>query len=475
MRDGMWRPPVAPAPLRTHPRHRSVGAADYSPIASVALEEPEQYARQTRLGVKEHPLRDALLAEVHARPFDVLSPPADLAHLVVYTGSERSAGEHEHLLRLSRRLGLPDPSPDAAHCVLDGRGIRVRWERHTEFATYTIVVHDDGDQPLRGRAIEKVPAQWLAALPGELISATELAMVRDEIDPTHWFDPEGSLAAGHCAGGAAEVWTDFRAGADGFVRFLVRDHHLSRAQAGRLVKRLLEIETYRLMALLGFHEARELAPAITAMEGRLGELTDRLADVSGIENERSLLDDLSSLSSEVERQMARTNFRFAATAAYGALVRRRIRALREERIEGHSTVAEFMERRFEPAMDTCEHMQDRLERLSRRLGRAANLLRTRVDVALEAQNRDLLETMNSRVRLQLRLQQTVEGLSVLILSYYAVGLIYYGLNGLAATGVPVAVDLLTGLSVPVVVVLTGVGVHLVRKRVTGAEPRDPPV
>lgn len=431
------------------------------------------YARKTRLGVREHPLRDDLLAEVHARPFDVLSPPADLAHLVLYTGTGRSDDEYAHLLRLARRLGLPDPAREADHCVLDGHGVRIRWERHTEFATFTLLVHDDGQAPFRGRALEQIPLEWLAGLPGELVSATELGMVNTPVDPTRWFEPEGSAAACLCSGGAAEVWTDFRAGADGFVRFLVRDHHMTQAQAGRLVKRLLEIETYRLMALLGLPMARSVAPDITRIETRLGELTDQLADVAGLASERGLLDELSRLSAEVERHMAQTNFRFGATRAYGALVRRRIRALREERIEGYSTLAEFMERRFAPAMDTCEHMRDRLDRLALRLSRAANLLRTRVDVALEAQNRDLLETMNSRVRLQLRLQQTVEGLSVIILGYYAVGLLGYGLKGLKATGMDVPVDLITGASIPIVLAAVGFGVHLIRRRVASAEPKDP--
>jgi uncharacterized membrane-anchored protein len=431
------------------------------------------FARKSRLGIREHPLRDDLLAEVHARPFDVLSPPADLVHLVMYSGTERRDDEHAHLLRLSRRLGLPDPARESNHCVMDGHGIRIRWERHTEFATITFAVPGDTDSPFRGRALERVPMEWLSGLPGELISATELAMVNTEVDPGRWFESEGSTAACLCAGGAAEVWTDFRAGADGFVRFLVRDHHLTQAQAGRLVKRLLEIETYRLMALLALPLARELAPDIARMETRLGELTEQLADVAGLPSERGLLDELSRLSAEVERQMAQSNFRFGATQAYGALVRRRIRALRESRIEGHSTLAEFMERRFAPAMDTCEHVRDRLDRLARRLSRAANLLRTRVDVALEAQNRDLLETMNARVRLQLRLQQTVEGLSVIILGYYAVGLLAYGLKGLKAVGVDIPVDLLTGLSIPVVLTAVGFGVHIIRRRVASAEPNDP--
>jgi uncharacterized membrane-anchored protein len=196
---------------------------------------------------------------------------------------------------------------------------------------------------------------------------------------------------------------------------------------------------------------------------------DRLATVSDLADERDLLTALSELSAQVERLMARTNFRFSATAAYGTLVRRRLNALREQRIEGVRTLDEFMERRLAPALDTCVHMGERLERVSSRVSRAANLLRTRVDVALEAQNRDLLESMNRRARLQLRLQETVEGLSTVILSYYAVSLAGYAFRGLHSIGLMPNPELATAITIPVIAITVAIGIRQVRKRVTRAD------
>ena len=91
---------------------------------------------------------------------------------------------------------------------------------------------------------------------------------------------------------------------------------------------------------------------------------------------------------------------------------RRIAELREGRVEGMPTLREFVERRLLPAMKTCETVARMQEGLSARISRASELLRTRVDIELERQNQELLAQMNRRAKLQLRLQETVEGLSV---------------------------------------------------------------
>jgi uncharacterized membrane-anchored protein len=145
-----------------------------------------------------------------------------------------------------------------------------------------------------------------------------------------------------------------------------------------------------------------------------------------------------------------------------------VQELREERVEGLQTIDEFLERRLAPAMRTCEAVMARLETLSARIARAGELLRTRVDVALEAQNSDVLRSMNRRAKMQLRLQQTVEGLSIAAISYYLVGLV--GLVGYAAkaaktTGLSLDVDIVTGLSIPVVVGLVGAALWRLRRQV----------
>lgn len=424
--------------------------------------------------VTVHPLREALLHEAHARPFESLSSPLRVSHLVVQTGTSKRQEEVAHMAALSQHFDRAEPSEEAAHFILEAPDFRLRWERHTEFSTYTIFANGAEEWPFSNPAIALLPVDWLGQLPGELLSAMHVTLLSGDVFDqsgtvlTDILQPE-SLAGSYAAGGAARVWTDFIADEQGYLRFLVANDGLTAQQAGRLVQRLLEVETYRFMALLGFPLARELGPDVTAMERELGALMDRLATVSELSEERDLLAALSQLSARVERLMAKTNFRFSATAAYGTLVRRRLNALREQRIEGLSTLDEFMERRLAPALDTCVHMGERLERVSRRLSRAANLLRTRVDVALEAQNRDLLDSMNRRARLQLRLQQTVEGLSVVVMSYYTVSLIGYALRGAGSAGWVVSPEVLTALSIPVVIAGIAIGVRVLRRRATRSD------
>lgn len=433
---------------------------------------PQDHVRNNEADIREHPLRHALLHEVHARPFESLEGPLELSHFAMFSGTDSVDEELRHLTALATRVGVAPPREGSDHYVLQAPDFRMRWERHTEFSTYTIITDTVGGGT--ACALSKAPRRWLNELPGELLAACHLTIAREadganEADMTDSFDPT-SLAGSRVAGDAASVWTDFRVGVDGFTRLRVLDRGLQPSQAGRLVRRLLEVETYRVMALLGFPLARQVSPEMTGMESGLGDLMDQLAGVADLNTEREMLSELSELSARVERLMARTNFRFSATQAYGTLVKRRLMALRERRIEGVSTLSEFMDRRLAPALDTCEGTRERLDRLSKRLSRAANLLRTRVDVALEAQNRDLLDSMNRRARLQLRLQETVEGLSVVIISYYAIGLINYGLKGAKAGGMGLPVELLTGLSIPVVVAGVAYSLHRIRSRVRRAEP-----
>jgi len=152
-------------------------------------------------------------------------------------------------------------------------------------------------------------------------------------------------------------------------------------------------------------------------------------------------------------------------------VRERLEALDEEAVPGHDTWAGFLRRRVAPAMRTCRSVEERQANLSRKLTRATTLLRTWVDVEVERQNRDVLASMNNRARLQLRLQQTVEGLSVAAVSYYVVGLIGYLAKGFLAFDHVVPPEVVTAASVPVAVLLVWWGVRRVRR--SHSEPGKP--
>jgi uncharacterized membrane-anchored protein len=357
------------------------------------------------------------------------------------------------------------PGENAAHLTRDLGGLRLKWERHSEFSTYTFLRFDAFAGPFAGSALDLLPADWLERLPGEVIAALHVTVdstPRAPEDLAALFD--GNMLIGSTVlGGAGEVWTDFRLHADGFGRALVVDRGLSRGQTGRLLQRLVEIETYRMMALLAFPVARHAFFEVSRMDRGLADIVTELADPEVVQNDRELLDRLTALAAEAERLDAATSFRLSAARAYYDIVNRRIGELREERVPGVQTVGEFMDRRLAPAMRTCETAAERQQLLGRRAARAGDLLRTRVDIALEEKNRDLLRSMNRRAKLQLRLQETVEGLSVVAISYYLLGLVLYAAKGLKGAGLPVDPDVAALVALPVILGAVALGVRRLRR------------
>lgn len=402
----------------------------------------------------DHPLRSVLIEEVHARPFAAIEPPEHASHLAFVSGEEASAEDFAHLVRLChRRGGVALPTPGAKHFTVDFGAFRLKWERHGEFCTYTFFYHRSFEQPFSISAIAAVPSDWLEAIPGRRLVAVHVA-VEPRDRPPHSVADLGAvfrcetLSGSRVFGGAAMAWTDFAVHEDGFGRILVRDISLDPLEAGRLVQRLLEIETYRMMALVGLPHVQEHGPQIRQIEQETAQIARSMSEIAGLEDTRAMLSRLSGLSADVEGITARIIYRMDATRAYFALVRRRIEHLREERLERLQTIEEFMERRLAPAMQTCEAMARRLDSLSRRLARATDLLRTQVDVALEEQNRDILLSMDRRARLQSRLQRILEVISVVALTYYLTVLLITILEALKAAGLPLDVRLVAGAAIP---------------------------
>jgi uncharacterized membrane-anchored protein len=437
-------------------------AAEMSP-----KEMPADDARASPLLPAEHPLRRSLADEVHARPYEPLRGPVHASHLAFATGEGADAAELAHLGALCRRYGVEAPPAGVNHFAADFDGLRLRWERHTEFSTYTFYRDGGFGDPFAETAIDLVPADWLAALGGPLLAAVHVALdaARRPADEMAAIFAGHSVIGSGAAGGAAEVFTDFHIQDDGWSRLLIFDVSLTPGQAGRLVQRLLEIETYRVMALLGLPVARALAPALTEMGNGLAEIIAAIAGPAGETEDRALLARLTDLAARAEHRAAEDSYRFSAAKAYYALVLKRIEELREQRIPGMQTIGEFMERRLAPAMKTVESTVERHDTLSRRIARAGDLLRTRVDIALEEKNRDLLRSMDRRAALQLRLQETVEGLSVVAISYYLLGLLGYTARGLSAAGLHFDTDLAELIGLPIVLALVAVGVRRLRRAI----------
>jgi len=380
----------------------------------------------------EHSERRDLNDEVHARPPLRVAEPALVTHFAYQTGEHGAARDFEHVAALCRQFAVPQPPAGARQWLIATGDRLIRWERHTEFATLTHVASDPGlAQPWPAMApavtviMETLPAPCMVAV-NLLVEAAEREAKPERVAAL--FNP-ADLVASTIGGEDAEAWTDFRIGPDGFNRILIRNRQLTVGRLGRMVQRLLEIETYRMMALLGLATARTTGPELARMERRLNEIVSRTA-VEGGDDDHKLLDELTGLAAESVALASRSRYRFSATAAYADLVEDRLGDLREGRIEGYQRIGVFLERRFRPAIKTCAASLRRQDELARGIAQASNMLRTRVDVKLEEQNGALLRAMEERSRAQLRIQQAVEGLSVFAITYYLLALVKMMAEGL---------------------------------------------
>jgi uncharacterized membrane-anchored protein len=412
-----------------------------------------------------HPDRDLLAGELHARPPMPIAGPMAISRLAQLRdpGADRHAATL-HLEGLCRRHGVAPPAPGADFLRADFGAFVLRYERHTEFDGWTFLRPRATQEPFAETAIAAVPADWLAGLPGRTLVAAHLAL-RPAPPETPPGPPacfvQDHLAGAILAGGAAIAWTDFRVGPDGFTRVLIEDRGMPPAQAGRVAQALWEVETYRLLALLALPQARACTPELGRASASLAALAARLPGLAALEDERRALEELTDLATTIERLAAQTVDRFSASRAYRALVAQRLQALREDRLQDLPTLAEYLERRLDPAMATVEATGTRIATLSERCGRAVDLLRARVAVAQEAQSQKLLAAMADTGRAQLRLQETVEGLSVAAISYYVLSLAGYALKPLPWSG-QLDSDLLLALLVPVVAAL--VWIRMRRRR-----------
>ncbi|WP_090691363.1 DUF3422 family protein [Nitrosomonas sp. Nm34] len=421
------------------------------------------------LGLPEYSERHDLHAELNADVYELVSIPAQLSHLVLLSDRQWVDQERQLLVQLCHRNDILPPNAHFDQFSADFGDFRLRWERHTEYSTYTVYCKGSFDIPFARPAITSVPPDWLASLPGEVLVATHIAL-DDRSRPSRSLSELASLFASNTvigskvSGGSASVWSDNQIHADGFSRILIHDDNLRSRQVGRLVQRLLEIETYRMLTILPLTLMRRIVPQLERYDDRLSELITS-NDLPGIEDEQRLLGELTRLTSEIEKISAQTSHRFSASQTYYAIMQQRIAELREERIEGLQMLYEFRKQRVTSTMGTFDIVRSHLETLSLRVTRASSMLRTRVDISTESQIRDLLKSMDNRARLQLRLQETVEGLSVVVLSYYLLGIVGYGLKAAKAAGYPINVELITGIAIPVILTIVYFGVRRLRRRV----------
>jgi Uncharacterized membrane-anchored protein conserved in bacteria len=444
--------------------------------------------------VRDHAARQTLHEEIHSRPPIALWPQERIySQSIIFHGQEQREALLDWINRLTAALAAKvhpvhgqavrilelSPAPDR---------LLLKWELHGEFCGLT--VYEQCPVPLgqafsesRGLLQERVRAR-ISELGLEMLNPSvgeRMAAIDIVLKPavhTHDAAEYAPLFGGNTLVGStiletqkAQVWTDLQFDSAGFVCFLVTHQGIGSRQAGRVVQRLIDIDTYRMMAMLGVPKAKALAGPLRDTESGLAGLVERIAkveapaagDSKGLETDEHLLRDVSSIAAQIEGWISMFGLRFTASEAYTELVRRALSELRETTIPGVQCLTQFMDRRFEPAMRNCRWTQRRLQALSDRVSRTTQILRTRIEFVNERQTQALLVSMDRRAKLQLKLQQTVEGLSLVVLTYYAVGLIGYLCDGLNDLGVAAPTGLITAAAVPLIAGLLFFGIKRARR------------
>ena len=417
---------------------------------------------------ENHTQRFSLHNEIHARPPVPLKLPVCASHLTLTLNEQEKSQEHLHLASLCQRFGINPPPIEVNHFITSFDNFLFHWEQHGEFSTYCFYVNAvDVNEPFAKPALAFVPIDWLDKLVGQTIVAVHAVIMPANKQPpdnekiTHYF--EGNTVVGaKMTGGDALAFTDFRIHNDGFSRFIIFNKKLQSEQAGRLLQRLFEIEIYRVMALLAFPISQELAPKVSEYEQRLSKITTTMALPDC--DDGLLLDQMTRLAAEVESHISHSQFRFGAAEAYYKIVEQRIIDIREEKIQGIQNIGEFLTKRMQPAIGSCKSTSKRFRLLSERISNASQLLRTRVDISIERQNQALLTSMDLRAKIQLRFQETVEGLSIVAITTYIVSLIHSGAKAIKSTSmIDIKPDLISGIAIPFVLIIVAIGVRRLHK------------
>lgn len=416
---------------------------------------------------EQHPLRARILGELHARPLRPLESPARILHLAFLVDPAQAEADRLALDKACIERGLSGPDSRARQFRLEFTEAVLLWERHGEFITHSWVFSGvEAAAPFSPSPAELMRQLQMLPQPGPLLVAADLHMIDGDADASALAKIFGPLqmAVAEVFDGRALIASDFAPDSFGFVRIFIANRSMPAVAAGGLAQRTLEIETYRTLALMGLPEAQRLAPSIHHIEDELPRILEALTEAQGVESNRRLLDELSELAAELETGAAASLFRFGATRAYDDLVQSRLNGMSERALPDYPTWTAFLTRRLNPAIRTCVNTEARQADLSRKVTRAAQLLRTRVDMEVEAQNGALLRQMGERMQLQLRLQQTVEGLSVAAITYYISSVLNHLFEGAEKAGLEIDPTIATAIVIPFVAVFVWWTVRRIRKK-----------
>ncbi len=375
--------------------------------------------------------------ELHTRPFPQINGPVNISSIAIIheqcaLNEQSIRDEIAHITKLCQDNNRQEPAMDCRHFYQSFDNFEFRWERHNEFSSYTFIVRANNHSFFSNPAINQVCKTWLATIAGKVISAlhieakTAVDLQRNAQEIKPYFEQYRLLGSMlHLK--KISLWSAMRLHQDGFNRILLLSEDIHQCQNGRIIRTLLELEVYRNLTLLALPLAQQIVNEVNAIEVKL---TGLLQHNSAEKHNEQQLAALSTLRAKLAILNVKSQYRFDASIAYYQIVDSRLTELHEEKVANLQTVTAFIKRRLLPALRTIKVAKYRLDDLATRIDRASDFLRTQIDMAITQQNQALLTSMNNRAQIQLNLQQTVEGLSVIVVTYYLLALTRYALEAI---------------------------------------------
>ncbi|EAQ96750.1 DUF3422 family protein [Congregibacter litoralis] len=415
--------------------------------------------------------RIALSNEWHARPLLTLPSPLRCSHMVCLRGDTSLEERRQDFADFCESQGQSGPSKESRHHSVNVGNCLLKWEGHTEADSYTLLVAGNGEPPFAAPAISFLDASMRSRLMDQLFLGVHIEVIpcTDSPEESRLQRVRALLGRQEVYGGSisdnqGEIWSSFRLDAEGFSRIVIMDCALSEARLSRQVQRILEVETYRMLAMLGLPAARDVMGTLGELEPALDEVIEQIAHRDADPALELSLGRITRIAAKVEHVAAAHAYRFAASRAYNGIVERRVAELSEQQQGSAPRYTTFLQKTLMPAMRTCEAAERRTQELAQRVTRATQLLDSMVDMDQKKQNQAILESLAERANLQLRLQQSVEGFSIFAITYYAVGLLGYLFKSAKSLGLGINPDLLTGITAPVVLAIVWLSVRSIKNR-----------
>jgi len=427
--------------------------------------------------------------ELHARPYIKLGNNLRTFHFAYLIKENDENKSWNYLDKFLRKINFQKlPNESSKYWVAEGKDLTVRYECHTEFISLTLIYSNKIENKNKPKLFDEnflnlLPIDFLENFPGDHFLSTWIEMAPSNfnfkpIDIEEFFYHD-NFAGSNVAEDGANVFMSFKSDrtdflGSGFRRVFIQNKNLRTRRTGRLLQRIVELETYQVLSLLGLPQVRQETLNLSNLEKQITEITKSVSKTAKKNlNKKSIaypdyqkdLNELSYVVAKIEEIDSSSNYRLSATAAYYKLVEQRIQDLREERLESFQTNYEFLSRRLQPAIRTTEAFSRRLESLAIRAQRADNLVRTQIEMGVQIQNKNLLESMELRARAQLRLQETVESLSIVAITYYIVGLLSTLVDPINFDKFFISKTVFLALCVPIILVLIWYIAKMVRKKI----------